>query len=172
MQRLRCIVPILILLCCGPVAAAQAPHSPEIMHYVDNHLSHSGILKSSDGFLYVDIDDAYIHKLISFIHEEGFKEPPYFGKPGLVGAHISVIYYDEANNYGLGEVEECGKLIIFTPKQCQVVHPPKWKETESLYLITVEAPELDRIRKKYGLPRREYEFHITVGIKPKMSKAA
>ena len=80
----------------------------------------------------------------------------------------------EANNYGLGEVEECGKLIIFTPKQCQVVHPPKWKNKleKSLYLITVEAPKLDRIRKKYGLPRREYEFHITVGIKPKMSKAA
>lgn len=171
MLRLKYLIVALVCIF-STCIAAQAPRSPEVMHYVRHHLSHCGVLKSEDGFLYVDIDDAYIHKLITFLEEEGFQEPPYFGKPGLVGAHISVAYYDEARELGLGEIEECGQLIVFTPKKCQVVHPPKWKETESLYIITVEAPELDRIRKKYGLPRREHEFHITVGIKPKVLKLA
>jgi hypothetical protein len=35
-----------------------------------------------------------------------------------------------------------------------------------VYFVVVEAPELDRIRAKYGLPQRLYPFHITIGAKP------
>jgi hypothetical protein len=57
-------------------------------------------------------------------------------------------------------------------KGCKVVHPPKWKEMDEVYFVEVESPELDRLRKKYGLPKREYEFHITIGVKPKVAQAA
>ena len=162
--RYLCVALICVFSGC---IAEEAPATPKVLHYVQDHLPKSGVLKLSEGFLYVDVDDAYIHKLISFIEEQGYEEPPYFGGPEMAGAHISVVYAEESKEYGLGEIEECGMTIAFTPKECQVVHPSKWKKVEAVYLIVVEAPELDRIRVKYGLPKREYDFHITVGIKPK-----
>lgn len=39
--------------------------------FVQNELSHHGIVHNSKGFFYVDVDDAYIHRLIPFIEEDG-----------------------------------------------------------------------------------------------------
>lgn len=149
-----------------------APACPAILRYVEKNLPHQGTLKISDGFVYVDLDDEYIHKLISFIQQDGFQEPPYFGSPGLVGAHITVMYPEETEKYGIQEMKECGEVIFFTPQKCQVVHPPRWKEIDEVYFIVVDAPQLDEIREKYGLPKRGYAFHITIGVKPKMAQAA
>jgi len=74
--------------------------------------------------------------------------------------------------YGVERIQECGETIDFVPKECQVVHPPRWKAIDKVYFVVVEAPELDRIREKYGLLKRKYPFHITIGVKPKMAKAA
>ncbi len=152
--------------------AEEAPSCPVVLDYIEHCLSHCGVLKDSDGFVYVDVDDAYIHKLITFIQDQGFEEPPYFGRPDLVGAHVTVIYRDEMKKYGIGKIQECGETICFVPKDCQIVQPPKWQRIEEVYLVAVEAPKLDRIREKYGLPKRKYEFHITIGVKPKMRKSA
>ena len=149
-----------------------APSCSAILSYVEQNLPHHGTLKNSDGFVYVDLDDDYIHKLIPFIQQDGFQEPPYFGDGGLVGAHISVMDSEETAKYGIKEIKEYGEEISFIPQECQVVHPLKWKKMDEVYFIVVEAPELDEIRGKYGLPKREYAFHITVGVKPKMAKSA
>lgn len=127
------------------------------------------MLKSSDGFVYIDLDDEYVHKLTPFIQQEGFQEPPYFEEAGLVGAHITVIYPEEVIKYGIKEIEECGENISFVPKSCQVAYPPRWKGIDQVCFIVVEAPLLDEIREKYGLPKREYDFHITIGVKPKLT---
>lgn len=149
-----------------------APSCPVILSYIEQNLPHHGTLRSSNGFVYIDLDDEYVHKLITFIQQDGFQEPPYFGDASLVGAHITVIYPDETTKYGIKEMEECGEVISFVPKKCQVVHPPRWKEIDEVYFIVVDAPQLDQIREKYGLPKREYDFHITIGVKPKMAKCA
>jgi len=138
----------------------------KILEYIQGQLLHYGILKNSDKFIYVDVDNEYIHKLISFIQDDGFIEPPYFGTSDLVGAHISVIYQEEMGKYNLDEIKECGNTISFIPKGCQIIRPVSWPEMEQVCFIVVESPELDRIRKKYGLPKGEHEFHITIGVKP------
>lgn len=148
-----------------------APSCSEILSCVEESLPQHGILKNSEGFLYVDLDDQYVHKLIPFIECDGFQEPPYFGD-GLVGAHITVIYPQEMEEYGIRQIEECGETISFCPQRCQVVHPSRMKGVDEVYFIVVEAPELDEIRAKYGLPKREYAFHITIGVKPKMAHSA
>lgn len=173
MRFLRCLYIFLMALFATSVAQEiPAPSCPMILNYTDKNLPHHGILKNSNGFVYVDLDDEYIHKLITFIQQDGFEEPPYFGDPGLVGAHITVMYPEEATKYGVKEIRECGEMVSFVPKKCQVVHPPRWKEIDEVYFIVVDAPQLDQIRKKYGLPKREHDFHITIGVKPKMAKAA
>lgn len=140
---------------------------PVILGYALQELPNWGVLKNSEGFIYVDLDDSYVHKLVTFIQKDGFEEPPYFGSPNLVGAHITVIYPDEVEKYGINDIQECGKTIHFTPKDCKIVRPPNWEEIDEVYFIVIDAPELDEIREKYGLPKREYDLHITIGVKPK-----
>ncbi|MBS3904290.1 MAG: hypothetical protein KGZ39_03065 [Simkania sp.] len=170
-QIFRCLLITMLLACCNCIAR-DAPSCSRVLDYINKQLPHCGVLKESNGFVYLDVTDDYIHKLISIIQENGFEEPPYFGSSELVGAHITVVYQNEAKKYGVGEIQEQGETICFTPKGCKVVHPPHWQEVDEIYLVVIEAPELDRIRKKYGLPRREYDFHITIGVKPKAIKAA
>ena len=62
-------------------------------------------------------------------------------------------------------------MIYFTPKECQVVYPTTFQGVEAVYLVTVEAPQLDQIREKYGLPKRKYYFHITVGVRLQLQLA-
>jgi hypothetical protein len=143
-----------------------------VLTYIEQNLATCGVLKNSDGFVYVDVKDEYILKLITLIKEHGFEPPPYFGEPGLVGAHISVIYPGEMKKDEVEKIQEYGDIIYFTPKSCQIVHPKKWKEVDQVYLLVVEAPKLDRIREKYGLPKNLHDFHITIAVKPKLAKSA
>lgn len=165
MQYIRnlIIVAIVIFSSCD---AREAPSCSGVLQYAEKSLPHSGVLQNSSGFVYVKVDDEYIHKLIPYIQKEGFEEPPYFGNENLVGAHITVVYPDEMKTFEIKEIQESGKIIHFTPKRCEIVQPPKWQDIEEVYFIVIESPELDLIRAKYGLPKREYEFHITIGVKP------
>ncbi len=172
MKRLKCLYALSTTICFS-YAALDNASCPKILSYAQNQLSHRGVLQTCESFVYVNIDDEYIHKLIKFIKKEGFEEPPYFGDSNLVGAHITAIYPDEVKKYGITKVPECGRVIDFTPKECQVVvKPPTWQEVDALYLVVVEAPELDAIRRKYELPHRKYDYHITIGVKPKTIKTA
>lgn len=165
----RCLS--LTLLSCSCIAQEPPSCSP-ILDYIHENLSCHGTLENSDGFVYVDVDDRYIRELIKFIKKEGFEEPPYFGRSDLVGAHITVVYPEEMKKYNVQCIEECGTSIQFIPRSCQIVHPPRWEEIDEVYFIVVDVPQLDDLRKKYGLPKREYDFHITIGVKPKIAKSA
>ena len=153
---------IFLACCCfGEPLSTEAP----ILKHVETQLPCFGVLKRSDSFVYLDISDGYIHKLISYIENEGFVKPPYFAKVGSVGAHITVISAMESKRWGIERVEEVGEIIHFTPKECQIVYPPRWGGRDSAYILLVEAPEFHEIREKYGLPKAKFDFHITIGVK-------
>ena len=161
------IIFVLLMITCYCHTQEERTSCPEILNYIKQNLPLKGVLKYSSGFFYVDLTDDYIHKLSPFIQKEGFVSPPYFGTYDAVGAHITVFYPDEVLKFGVEKIDECGEFIEFTPIKCQVVHPPTWEEIDEVYFIVVEAPELNRIRDKYGLHNREYDFHITIGVKLK-----
>ena len=161
----------MMMICFPKCIALAAPSCPAVLDYIQKNLPQSGVLKYSGGFVYVDVDDEYIRALVKFIQKDGFVEPPYFGSPDAAGAHITVIYPEEITKYGVEKIDECGETIDFIPKKCQVVRPPQMQDIDEVYFIVVEAPELDLIRKKYDLPKREYDFHITTGVKPKITKS-
>lgn len=146
--------------------ADEPPFSEAILNYTQNNLPNSGTLKAGNGFIYVDVDDKYVHDLIQFIEKSGFQKPPYFEDSNLVGAHITVVYPDEMKKYNLDQISESGTTIHFDPVECKLITPPNWKEIDKVYCIVVNSPQLDEIREKYGLPIREYRFHITIGVKP------
>jgi hypothetical protein len=137
------------------------------MRYIQTNLSTSGALKQnrSDGYVYLDIDDDYIHKLIQFIANSGYEEPPYFKRAGAIGAHVSVIYPSEIKKYNIGRISEAGQDYPFKVVGCLVTHTPDSQEYDSSYVLLIKAPALDAIRAKYGIPATELGLHITIGIK-------
>ena len=156
-----------LLIICQQVAASEPLSSSQVLEYAQQQLPLSGTLKNLNGFYYVDIDDGYIHQLIPFIQKEGFQTPPYFNDSDLIGAHITVVYPHEINRDAMIEISECGQIINFYPTACIVVYPATWEAVDQAYLISVESPELDAIRLKYGYPKKQFGFHVTIGLKPK-----
>lgn len=148
--------------------AVKAPHAERVVEYATSHLPLYGTLKNEKGFIYLDIDDRYIHALVPLIAKLGFEAPPYFGGKGLVGAHISLIYAEEFEKYHLKEIKECGKKFAFTLKDCEVVYinsETRLKGAEELYYMIVNCDELKEVRHKYGLEASPYGLHITIGVK-------
>lgn len=133
----------------------------EIKSYIEHNLETCGTLEQTEkGFVYVKVSDEFIYSLQEMIIPEGFSPPPYFGEK-LVGAHITVIKADEALT---DKIEELGEKIFFEVIECQIVYPHHFDGVDAAYILTIESPELDAIREKYGLRKPIYPFHITIGI--------
>lgn len=163
---MRAILLALVLLVTQQAVALNAPAAKQVEAYSKKNLAASGVIRQQGNFVYVDVDDRYVHKLLPFIKKYGYVTPPYFGKPGLVGAHISLIDASDVQKYGI-VVKEIGKRVNFKIKKATVEKPPLWKTVDRVYFIEVHCPYLTKLRAKYGLPKRTHQYHITVGIKPK-----
>lgn len=165
MRTLKLLTLALLLLFGQAYAGVKKP-CEAIRNYIFEKLPEYGVLKQDNkGFVYVDVSNDYIHKLVGLIEEEGFVEPDYFEGEGRVGAHISVVYAKESELYKVGKIEEVGTTIYFRVNGCEIVQPGVDPEIDSYYLVTVDAPILAKIRKKYGLPLGKYPFHITIGVR-------
>lgn len=143
-------------------AVARSTAWSEVVEYARSHFPQEGVLmKNRYGYVYLKVDDAYIHELFPMLglEEEGYAEPPYFRSKRAPGAHISVIYEAE----GVSPVE-VGKRYSFTLEDIVIVKPT-W---DAYYaVIQVKAPELEALRIKYGLqPKLQgHEFHISIAKK-------
>lgn len=134
---------------------------PEVVKYAEANLPLKGrLLQKSDGYVYLKVDDEYIHRLFPMLGlDKGYKEPPYFRTKEAPGAHISIFYSGE-NVYP----EEIGRIYHFELKDIAIVKPAK----DTLYVILqVESKELESLRKKYGLSPKlhNHEYHISLAIK-------
>ncbi len=136
-----------------------------IVHFAEKELPNWGVICCDNGFVYLKIDDKYVHTLLPFIKKENFQSPPYFSGTDRVGAHITIIYPYEMAQYGITSIEEAGVKAYFRVIDCKIVSPPSWQEDERAYLVGVESSLLDSLRKKYGLPNKKYDFHITIGVR-------
>lgn len=134
---------------------------PHAVSYANEHLPKVGkLVQQSDGYAYVKVDDRYIHELFPLLKlDAGFTKPPYFRREDAPGAHISVVYEDE--NVTLSEA---GKEFSFALKNFKLVET---KDSTSFLVLEVDAPELEKLREKYGLSKKlkNHEFHITVAKK-------
>ncbi|EFB40102.1 hypothetical protein pah_c265o004 [Parachlamydia acanthamoebae str. Hall's coccus] len=133
----------------------------EVTEYARVQFSMEGeLVAKSDGFVYLKVDDAYIHTLFPMLElEDGYDKPPYFRTEGAPGAHISVFYVDENIT-----PEEIGQIFQFELKQIVIVQPSK---TASYVVLQVESPELEALRKKYGLSPKllGHDYHISLAKK-------
>lgn len=138
------------------------PAWKNVVEYAREHLPAEGVLTmKSDGFVYLKVDDKYIHTLFPMLElrESGFYEPPYFRAKEAPGAHISIFYVDEHIL-----PTEIGQTFHFKLKDIVVV---KTAKGDSHAVLVVDAPELEKLREKYGFsPKLQgHEYHITLAKK-------
>lgn len=137
----------------------------EIIEHVQKNLPLQGVLRQApSGFVYLDVDDAYIFELIPYIAGEMIDIPPYFDDG--VGAHITVITQEELFAKELFRIDELGEEITFSISDVYMAQPETWNEVEHIWALGVSAPRIEAIRQKYNLPAKvkAHEFHITFAL--------
>jgi hypothetical protein len=130
-------------------------------------LEQKGILKQKEnGYLYLEVTRDFIAKTLPLIEIQGRIAPPkhYSSKRGI-GAHISVIYENELIQNEIWAIQELGQSFPFKIKELRTIKLTKDGRIKKLWLLAVEAPELEKLRASYGLPHllKGHDFHITLG---------
>ncbi len=134
--------------------------------YVEK-LPHEGVLKQEkDGFLYVALPREYVFGVLPLI--PGLAPPPYF-TPDKAGAHITVASAEEMALLKTPRIPSLGKMISFTIVNLTsaIVEKSRLGSNLEIYMLMVNSPQLEEIRKELNLPPLSggFNFHITVGIK-------
>ncbi len=128
----------------------------------------TGCLKQTkDGFVYVDIPNSVFKGFLPLL--DGAEKPPKDDKHEDIGAHITVIKKKEIKENDI-LFKDKDKEVKYTIKGLEEVEDPDgWDEMQKVWFVTVDSPDLEKIRKSYGLPSKikNHNFHITVGVKKK-----
>jgi hypothetical protein len=167
-QKLFVIV-ILTASLVSPAFAADDYHvenQPQVIETVVQ-FEQKGILKQKDnGYLYVEVSRDFIAEALPLIEAQGKIVPPrhYTSKKGI-GAHISVMYENEQILNEIWEIKELGQEFTFTVMELRTVKLNKNNKMQKLWLLAVDAPELEKLRESYGLSSKlkNHDFHITIG---------
>jgi len=124
------------------------------------------LCKTKDNFVYLDLPDKLVDGLFAIIDEDDVSKPPYNQKAyNSVGAHVSVMNGDEIEDKDL-EIKEVGKEFSFSLGDFKTANPKGWDEMEAVYFVQIDSEELEKLREKYGLPKKlnGHEFHVTVAV--------
>ncbi|STX40312.1 Uncharacterised protein [Legionella donaldsonii] len=131
---------------------------------VTNQLAAEGVIQQRDNFCYLKINDDYIHHTHPYLNEYGvIEKPAYFIPPDDVGAHISVIYPEEANV----PQRVVGQLHSFSI--CGLLKAQYG--SREYFALAVSSPSLTTFRQNHHLAEKpifkgqEIFFHITIGVR-------
>lgn len=132
-----------------------------------------GILrKTSQNFVYLDIDNRFISSLVPYLPLYGLEKPPYFHLFfAPEGAHIPVIPAREMGFHYLEKIQEEGQEFSFEIEGLYSLEPTIWPEVEQVWFFKVHSPELETLRRRYFLPSLPggHAFHIAIAVKPKIT---
>lgn len=126
---------------------------------------------SGSGWILLQVPNALVRGVYAAMHEPGAELPP-SGDDGRLNAHVSVFRKEELDAIGGGEkVTERGKQFKYSIGRLMSVVPETWSEMNRVWFLTVHSPELQALRRSYGLSSLpndgKYDFHITVAARRK-----
>jgi len=126
---------------------------------------------SQSGWLMLSVPNALGRGAFQALNAPGV-ELPVQGSSGQYNAHISVMRPEEVLKCGgPDKVLERGKEFSFTLGPVREVNPDGWDEMERAWFIQVRSPDLEKLRKSYGLSalpsNNKYDFHITFAVRRK-----
>ena len=122
------------------------------------------LVGSKSGYLLLEVPNALVRGAFDALHEPGAELPP------DLDAHITVIRPEELESIGgLDKITERGHFFKYQLGPVQAVNPQGWADYNKCWFIRVRSPELEKLRKSYGLSARpkdnEHAFHITVAVR-------
>lgn len=128
---------------------------------------------SSSGWLLLSVPNAIVHGVFDGMDEPGIELPvsEEHGN-GRLSAHISVMRPAEVDRIGGPDaITERGHTFHYTLGKLKAVTPGGWTEMSKVWMVEIKSPDLEKLRKSYGLSRvpkgGEYEYHITVAARRK-----
>lgn len=124
------------------------------------------LVGSRSGWVLLEVPSALARGAFDALHEPGAELPP---DPS---AHIRVMGPDELEQIGgIDRITERGHFFRYQLGPVQVVDPDDWPEMSKAWCIKVISPELEKLRKSYGLtakPRNNsFDFHIVFAVRRK-----
>lgn len=149
---------LLLSGCTSPQPQAIDPQaSARVMQWATTHLSHQGILKIYEGYVYLKVDNGYVDQLYPMLE----LSPGYHKLHNPHGAHITVVEPWEKKR---SRIDEVGQAFNFTPTNLKIFNTKR----KSWVVLIVDAPELKQLREKHGLsplPDNAHSFHISIAEK-------
>jgi len=132
----------------------------------------SGMLYATEGgWIMLTVPNALARGVFDSMSEPGIVLPPGPNdKP--FNAHISVIRPEELELVGgRDKISERGHQFRYSLGRFVSVEPEGWPQYSRVYMLLVHSPELQELRRSYGLSslpdNGKKAFHITVAAKPK-----
>ena len=126
---------------------------------------------SKSGWLLLSVPNALGRGAFDALGEQGV-ELPIQGSTGQYNAHITIMSPDDIEQIGGPDrITERGHQFHYTTGPIKTVKPAGWADVERVWFIDVHSPELERLRRSYGLsslPNNDkHRFHITIGVRKK-----
>jgi len=148
----------------GQEKAAAVADPPQVSYDLAGQL-----FLAANGWLLLSVPNAFVHGLYATIDERGVELPP--GKDGgPMNAHISVMKPKEIELLGgADKISERGKQFHYTISRLYTVEPSGWPEMSKVWFVRVHSPELQELRRSYGLSSLpndgKHDFHISVAVR-------
>jgi hypothetical protein len=129
----------------------------------------SGELYASGRWILLRVPNALVRGAFDALDEQGAQLPL---KDGRLNAHCTVFRPEEVDRIGgVDMIHERGHHFRYTLGPIKEVAPAGWDEMSKVWFIEVSSPELERLRKSYGLSalpnEGQHAFHITIGVRKK-----
>jgi hypothetical protein len=128
---------------------------------------------SESGYILLAVPNALVRGTFDTLDEQGIELPP-SGPGGKLDAHITVIRPEELEQIGgADKITERGHSFNYSLGGLKTVVPAGWKEMSKCWMLKVKSPELEKLRKSYGLSKlperggKSMDFHITIAVRRK-----
>lgn len=125
---------------------------------------------SKSGWILLSVPNALARGAFDALDEAGIELPT--SEENKFNAHISVMRPEELEQIGgIDKITERGHHFHYTLGPIQTCAPDGWGDISKVWFIKVNSPELQDLRKSYGLSPRpnnsQYDFHITIAVRRK-----
>jgi hypothetical protein len=126
------------------------------------------LVASKSGRLLLEVPNALVRGVFDALHEPGAELPT--KSDGQLNAHILVMDKDELAKLGGPEkITERGHYFRYTLGSIYSVKPDGWPEMSKVWFLKVRSPELQKLRRTYGLSslpnEGKHDFHIIVAVR-------